>query len=109
MPRPLGSKNKKTLMLEAEAQAVLAGTANGVRAVPTLTRIMVWHLSRADSEIAKGDAADPAVIAASFSEARLTATVLAQYQSPRLSAVAVGQVTKMIVTVRGGLPPRDTS
>jgi hypothetical protein len=34
---------------------------------------------------------------------------LAPYQSPRLSAVAVGQVTKMVVTVKGGLPPRDTS
>jgi len=34
---------------------------------------------------------------------------LAPYQSPRLTAAAVGQVTKMVVTVRGGLPPRDTS
>jgi hypothetical protein len=31
---------------------------------------------------------------------------LAQYQSPKLSAVAVGQVTKMTVIVKGGLPPR---
>jgi hypothetical protein len=30
---------------------------------------------------------------------------LAQYQSPKLSAVAVGQV-KMTVIVKGGLPPR---
>jgi hypothetical protein len=31
---------------------------------------------------------------------------LAQYQSPKLSAVATGQVTKMTVVVKGGLPPR---
>jgi hypothetical protein len=30
---------------------------------------------------------------------------LAQYQSPKLSAVAVGQVTKLTVIVKGGLPP----
>jgi hypothetical protein len=32
--------------------------------------------------------------------------MLPPYQSPRLSAVAVGQVTKMTVIVKGGLPPR---
>jgi hypothetical protein len=34
---------------------------------------------------------------------------VAQYQSPKLSAVAVGQVTKLVVVVKGGLPPRNTS
>jgi len=33
---------------------------------------------------------------------------LTQYQSPKLSAVAVGQVTKMVIEVVNGLPPRDT-
>jgi hypothetical protein len=31
---------------------------------------------------------------------------LAQYQSPKLSAMAVGQVQRKLVTVVGGLPPR---
>jgi hypothetical protein len=35
-----------------------------------------------------------------------TARDLAQYQSPKLTAVAMGQVTKVTVTVIGGLPPR---
>lgn len=38
-----------------------------------------------------------------------TARDLAPFQSPKLSAVAVGQVRKMVVVVKGGLPPRDTS
>lgn len=108
MARPLGSRNKKTLLLEAEAKAMLAGTADGPRAVPTLTRIMRWHLERADAERAKPDGGDPAVIERAYAEARATAAILAPFQSPRLSAVAVGAVTKMIVEVKGGLPPRDT-
>jgi hypothetical protein len=36
----------------------------------------------------------------------ITATALAQFQSPKLSAVAMGQVTKMTVIVKGGPPPR---
>jgi hypothetical protein len=33
---------------------------------------------------------------------------LAQFQSPKLAAVAMGQAAKMTVIVKGGLPPRDT-
>ena len=109
MGRPLGSRNKKTLLLEAEAKAMLAGTADGPRAVPTLTRVMHWHLDRADRELAKPDGGDPAVIERAYAEARATAAILAPFQSPRLSAAAVGQVTKLTVIVKGGLPPRDTA
>jgi hypothetical protein len=108
MGRPLGSRNKKTLLLEAEAKAMLAGTAAGAKALPTLSRIMNYFMARGDAEVAKPDG-DPAVIDKAYGEARLAAIALAQYQSPRLSAVAVGAVTKMIVEVRGGLPPRNTS
>jgi hypothetical protein len=106
--RQLGSRNKKTLARLAEAAADAAGTADGPRAVPSLSRILRWWLERADREIAKGDAADPAVIERAYAEARTTAGILAAYQSPRLSAVALGQVSKMVVVVKGGLPPRDT-
>ena len=109
MARPLGSKNRKTLLREAEAKAMLAGTAGGPKALPTMTRILKWHLDRADREQAKGADANPAIIEAAFAEARTTANMLLQFQVPKLSAVAVGAVTKMVVTVRGGLPPRDTS
>jgi hypothetical protein len=109
MGRPFGSRNKKTLARLAEAAADAAGTADSIRAVPSLSRILRWWLERADREIAKGDAADPAVIERAYAEARTTAGILAAYQSPRLSAVALGAVTKMIVEVKGGLPPRNTS
>jgi hypothetical protein len=92
----------------AEAQAIAAGTADGPKAIPTLTRIMRWHLDRADAEMAK-PGGDDAIITAALAEARLTAAALAPYQSPRLSAVAVGQVTKMTVQVIGGIPARPKS
>jgi hypothetical protein len=41
-------------------------------------------------------------------QARATAAILAPFQAPRLSAVALGAVTKMEIVVRGGLPPRRT-
>jgi hypothetical protein len=103
--RPLGSRNKKTLARLAEAQAIAAGTADGPKAIPTLTRIMRWHLDRADAELAK-PSPDPAIISAAYTEARTTAIALAQFQAPKLSAVALGQVTKMTVVVKGGIPPR---
>jgi hypothetical protein len=90
----------------AEAQAIAAGTADGPKAIPTLTRIMRWHLERADAEAAKPGGGDAAIISAAYAEARITAAALAPFQSPRLSAVALGPVTKMTITVRGGLPPR---
>ena len=108
MARPLGSRNKKTLLLEAEAKAMVAGTADGPRAVPTLSRVMRYYLDKADLELAKPDGGDPAVVERCLGEARATAAILAPFQSPRLSAVAVGAVTKMVVVVKGGLPPRDT-
>jgi hypothetical protein len=43
-----------------------------------------------------------------YAEARATAAILAPFQAPRLSAVALGAVNKMIVEVIGGLPPRNT-
>jgi hypothetical protein len=105
--RPHGSKNKKTLLREAEAAAAFAAAgAEGPKAVPTLTRVMRWFLDRADAEMAKPDGGDPAIISAALVEARTTAMALAQFQSPKLSAIAVGQVTKMTVIVEGGLPPR---
>jgi hypothetical protein len=103
----LGSRNKKTLLLEAEAKAMLAATADGARALPTLSRIMNYFMAKGDAEAAKPDG-DPAVIEKAYGEARLAAIALAQYQAPRLSAVAVGQVTKLVVVVKGGLPPRNT-
>ena len=50
--------------------------------------------------------ADEAKFRAYAQLATQTARDLAQYQSPKLAAVAMGQVTKMTVVVRGGLPPR---
>jgi hypothetical protein len=105
--RPLGSRNKKTLARLAEAAAVAAGAADGPKAIPSLTRILRWHLDRAAGELAK-PSPDPAIVSAAYAEARATAAILAPFQAPRLSAVALGQVTKMTVIVKGGLPPRDT-
>jgi hypothetical protein len=101
--RKPGSKNKATLAREAEAAAAADG---GPRAVPSLTKILKFFLGQADAEAAKEGGGNPAIITAMLVEARITATALAIYQSPRLSAVAVGQVTKMTVVVKGGLPPR---
>jgi len=67
-----------------------------------------WHLDRADAELAKPGGGDPAIISAALGEARTTAGILAAYQAPRLSSVAVGGFTKMIIEVVNGLPPRDT-
>jgi hypothetical protein len=108
MARTRGALGKKTLARLAQAKvAAGAADADAPRAVPSLTRILAWHLDRADKEIAKGDAGDPAVITAAFAEARLTAQILAQYQAPRLSAIAVGGIQRKIVEVVGGLAPRS--
>jgi hypothetical protein len=110
MPRPRGSKNRKTLERERQAAQITAGGTvdhPDVRAVPTLRRIMAWHLGRADKEIAKGDACNPAIVTEAYAEARLTAQALAQYESPRLAALAVGTVTRKVVEVHGALGPRQ--
>jgi hypothetical protein len=104
--RKPGSKNKATLAREVEAAAAADG---GLRAVPSLTKILKFFLGQADAEAAKEGGGNPAIISAALVEARITAAALAPYQSPRLGAVAVGQSTKMTVVVKGGLPPRDTS
>ena len=65
--RPPGSRNKKTLARLAEAQAVAAGAPDGPKAIPTLTRIMRWHLDRADAELAK-PSPDPAIVSPAYAE-----------------------------------------
>jgi hypothetical protein len=109
--RKPGSKNKRTLALEAEAAAASITAAADVnpRAVPALTKILKYFLDQAAAEAAKERGGNPTIIAEMLREARATAAQLAPFQSPRLSAVAVGQVTKMVVVVKGGLPPRNTS
>jgi hypothetical protein len=106
--RQRGSKNKRTLALEAEAAAAVAADGNP-RAVPALTAILKHFMEKVAAEKAKPGGGDDAIISAALVEARITAAALAPYQSPRLGAVAVGQSTKMTVVVKGGLPPRDTS
>jgi hypothetical protein len=76
--------------------------------VPALTRILKYFLDRADAEAAKKGGGDPTIVAEMLREARATAAQLAPFQSPRLSAVAVGPVRTMTVIVEGGLPPRNT-
>jgi hypothetical protein len=80
----------------------------GPKAIPSLTRILRWHLERADAELAKPDGGNPDVISQAYTEARSTAAILAPFQAPKLSAVALGRVQKMVVIVKGGLPPRQT-
>jgi hypothetical protein len=103
--RQRGSKNKRTLALEAEAAAAVAADGNP-RAVPALTAILKHYLDKVAAEKAKAGGGDDAIISAALLEARITAAALAPYQSPRLSAVAVGPVQKMVVTVVGGIPAR---
>jgi hypothetical protein len=107
--RPKGSRNKRTLQREREAAAIAAGTgpADEPRGVPTLTRILKYWLGEFDRQLAKPEGErDGAAIAHALGEARITAGMLAQYQAPRLSAVAVG-ITKKIVEVHGALGPRQ--
>jgi hypothetical protein len=106
--RQRGSKNKRTLALEAEAAAAVAADGNP-RAVPALTAILKHYLDKVAAEKAKPDGGNEAVISAALMEARITAAALAPYQFPRLSAVAVGAVTKMTVQVVGGIPARKKS
>jgi hypothetical protein len=106
--RAPGTRNRKTLARLAEAAAVAAGAADGPKAIPSLTRILRWHLERADAELAKPDGGNPDVISQAYTEARSTAAILAPFQAPKLSAVALGRVQKMVVIVKGGLPPRQT-
>jgi hypothetical protein len=103
--RPLGSKNKSTLAREAEAAAAVAADGNP-RAVRALTAILKHFMDKVAVEKAKPGGGDDAIISAALVEARITATALAKFQSPKLSAVATGQGTKMTVIVKGGLPPR---
>jgi hypothetical protein len=77
--------------------------------VPALTRILKYFLDRADAEAAKEGGGNPTIVAEMLREARATAAQLAPFQSPRLSAVAVGPARTMTVIVKGGLPPRNTA
>jgi hypothetical protein len=74
--------------------------------VPALTAILKHFMDKVAAEKAKPGGGDDAIISAALVEARVTAAALTPYQSPRLSAVAVGQVTKMTVQVIGGIPRR---
>jgi hypothetical protein len=109
MGRPAGSRNKRTIERERRARAIAAGTADAdvPRAVEVMRKIMKHWLDKADAELAKPEGErDAAIVAAALGEARTSAQGLALYESPRLTAVAVGQVTKKIVEVIGGLLPR---
>ena len=76
--RQRGSKNKRTLALEAEAAAAVAADGNP-RAVPALTAILKHYLDKVAAEKAKPDGGDEAVISAALMEARITAAALAPY------------------------------
>jgi hypothetical protein len=71
-----------------------------------------WHEEKRDGQVVRvndNPNMDEDKFRAYAALATQTARDLAQYQSPKLSAVAVGQVSKMTVIVKGGLPPRNTS
>lgn len=134
MARPKGSKNKKTLDREERARAELAARdlermPGGVRRklakekLEDLADIFAgqaahyqnagWRsVQNVDGRVGKANN-NPNYNEESYrywtAMYKDTLRDLAPYQSPRLSAVAVGTVTKMVVIVKGGLPPRDTS
>jgi hypothetical protein len=128
MPRPKGSKNKVTLQrefIERERMNLIAAMPAHQRR--KLAKERVEEFANKFSDLAEiygpypewrveGDRkvnANPNYNEESYryysALAARTFLDLAQFQSPKLSAIAVGQVSKMVVVVKGGLPPRDTT
>jgi len=132
MGRPKGSKNKKTIALENQRiveqhereMSLAAGRRVAIKlpadrleeignvygALMAYYQPLAWRLvQRADGKVERVNE-NPNYDEARFDKyaekAKQAFAEVAPYRQPRLSAVAVGQVTKKTVTVVGGLPPR---
>ena len=58
-------------------------------AIDVLKQVATWFMTQVVAEMAKGDKADKAIVAAMFREARTTAGMLAPYQHRRLAALQI--------------------
>jgi hypothetical protein len=131
MGRPKGAKNKITREREARVQSEIAARELGTGysrkklakermeelmdvALGNVTHYQNrgWHMAQQADGTMKLANINPSYNEEAFrfwwGAAQRCSADLSQYQSPRLSAVAVGQVTKMEIVVKGGLPPRNT-
>lgn len=131
MGRPKGAKNKATIEREIRAQAEAAGQFARETGMPKrgelardrlLERAKIYIGLAAfyqstgwDTQIVDGARVavnrNPNFNQAEYKYWTLRADALdkelCQYESPKLSAVAVGEVRKIEVVVHGGLPPRS--
>lgn len=82
--RKAGIKSKIT---KARTEKVIKLLASGSTPLDAMLRKMNWHLGKADREIAKGNAADMAVVEAALDKADEAAKGAAPYTHPRLAAI----------------------
>jgi hypothetical protein len=129
MGRPKGAKNKTTIARAAAWEREMASRRAGLAKAPPLAKERLEELCNIFADraakhqpgewlsVVQQEGKPPVRVNSNpdYSEEqyrywigqyRDTLRDLAPYQSPRLSAVAVGQATKMTVVVKGGIPPR---